>query len=71
MLQDYRLPPQRWRYKDWHLIVVVTIDANDVIGPPRIEVLPVNGVVVPIPDLGLAAFFTSGGEMNTICRVLR
>ena len=25
---------------------------------------------VPIPDRGVAEFFTSGGEMKTICRVL-
>ena len=54
-----------------YLIVVVAIDANDVIVAPRIEVLPsVGSLAVPIPDLGLAEFFTSGGEMKTIWRVL-
>ena len=32
--------------------------------------LGVPPVVVPIPDRGLAEFFTSGGEMKTIWRAL-
>ena len=50
-----------------YLIIIIAVDANDVIVPQGSKYRP---SVVPIPDLGLAAFFTSGGEMNTIWRGL-